>query len=192
MGRHRSRRRFPERGTGRGRRLRRFTDLGNNLGRILVDDDAAGWGWFVDPTPGDDREFAFRAGGTQMRAVTWSAINHIDLLTVLMHEVGHSLGYEHTDDEASLMSETLSTSVRRLPEGATPQLGAAGTSRVTTGVDLDVSIGAVRERERLAFGSIVDQLFAEMSSGEEDGNVGPHRWSEQAISIALAQRRGGT
>ena len=27
-------------------------------GKILIDDDAAGYGWFVDPTPHQDEEFA--------------------------------------------------------------------------------------------------------------------------------------
>ena len=25
---------------------------------IFLDTNATGWGWFLDPTPGDDREFA--------------------------------------------------------------------------------------------------------------------------------------
>ena len=41
----------------------RIADLGGTtLGlasgnTIWLDDNAAGWGWFVDPTPGDDSEF---------------------------------------------------------------------------------------------------------------------------------------
>ena len=33
--------------------------LGEAVGKtILIDRDAAGYGWFVDPTPADDLEFA--------------------------------------------------------------------------------------------------------------------------------------
>ena len=33
--------------------------LGETVGNtILIDRDAAGYGWFVDPTPADDVEFA--------------------------------------------------------------------------------------------------------------------------------------
>jgi hypothetical protein len=28
-----------------------------------LNDNAAGWGWFVDPTPGDDRELTTRGKG---------------------------------------------------------------------------------------------------------------------------------
>ena len=36
---------------------------------IYVDADAAGRGWFVDPTPTTDEEFAAAAGGTSLRAI---------------------------------------------------------------------------------------------------------------------------
>ncbi len=80
------------------------TTLGLASGNtIWIDTNAAGWGWFVDRTPGSDREFT-RLGnqGEQDR---------MDLLTVVMHELGHVLGYDH--DEDGLMAETLATGVRR-------------------------------------------------------------------------------
>lgn len=70
---------------------------------IWLDHNAAGWGWFVDLTPGDDREF--RRPGNQGEQ------HRMDLLTVVMHELGHILGYEH--DEAGVMTETLVAGVRR-------------------------------------------------------------------------------
>jgi hypothetical protein len=47
-----------------------------------------------------------------------AAFGHIDLLTVVMHELGHVLGLsdEDTITHTHLMSATLDTGVRRLPE----------------------------------------------------------------------------
>jgi hypothetical protein len=70
-----------------------------------LDDPAAGWGWFIDPTPRDDSEFTTPGDlGEQ---------NRMDLLTVLLHEIGHLLGQEHQAD--GLMAETLTAGTRLLP-----------------------------------------------------------------------------
>src|SRR5262249_25642339 len=72
---------------------------------VWLDDNAAGWGWFVDPTPGDDSEFTSPGNQGEQR--------RMDLLTVLEHEVGHLLGKEHED--GGVMAETLPAGMRRLP-----------------------------------------------------------------------------
>ena len=87
----------------------RIADLGGTtLGlasgnTIWLDDDAAGWGWFIDATPRNDSEF--------VRSGNQGEQNHMDLLTVVMHELGHVLGYDHEDD--GVMAETLAAGVRR-------------------------------------------------------------------------------
>ena len=81
--------------------------LGLASGRtITLDDNAAGWGWFVDRTPGSDSEF--------LRPGDQGEQNRIDLLSVLMHEVGHLLGREHDAD--GVMGATLVAGVRENPE----------------------------------------------------------------------------
>jgi hypothetical protein len=84
---------------------------------ISIDRNAAGHGWFVDPTPGDDAEFApWDVRG--LRAPSGGpASGRMDLLTVVMHEMGHALGLGHTH-ESGLMAELLMTGVRRLPGAA--------------------------------------------------------------------------
>src|SRR5690606_17001238 len=66
--------------------------------RILLDRDAAGRGWFVDPTPADDEEFTAGIGG--LVALDPRAADAMDLLTVLIHEFGHVLGMSHADEDS--------------------------------------------------------------------------------------------
>jgi hypothetical protein len=64
-------------------------------GHVPIDRDAAGHGWFVDPTPFDNSEFqhAVNAAGTDLFTVpTSEAAGHLDLVTVVQHELGHVLG----------------------------------------------------------------------------------------------------
>jgi hypothetical protein len=87
----------------------RVADLGSAMlgqaagNTITLDDNAAGWGWFIDATPKDDSEFTAR--GDQ------GELNHMDLLSAVMHELGHILGLEH--DDGGVMAETLAAGVRR-------------------------------------------------------------------------------
>jgi hypothetical protein len=63
-----------------------------NGGTILIDDDANGVGWFIDPTPLDNSEFAQTLTDTAFRATTGDAFGKYDLLTTILHETGHLLG----------------------------------------------------------------------------------------------------
>ncbi|MBW6496097.1 MAG: cadherin-like domain-containing protein, partial [Burkholderiaceae bacterium] len=84
---------------------------------VYIDIDAAGYGWFVDLTPADDAEFSLEAMDNELLAgPDDAAYGRMDLLTVIMHEIGHVLGMEHTAaDSEPLMSETLDAGVRILP-----------------------------------------------------------------------------
>ena len=81
--------------------------LGQAAGNlVMIDIDGAGWGWFVDTTPEDSDEFdadgvAIAGGGAEGQA---------DLLTTVMHELGHVLGLRHSDE--GVMDDTLELGTR--------------------------------------------------------------------------------
>jgi hypothetical protein len=84
---------------------------------ILIDDDALGHGWFIDPTPLLDEEFSF-ISATELAASSSAALGRVDLLTVVMHELGHILGHGDLDSAHSngdLMTGSLGLGIRRLP-----------------------------------------------------------------------------
>ncbi len=85
---------------------------------IYLDHDAAGYGWFVDATPSDNEEFGPVAADGELRAVDPRAVDRIDLLTVVLHELGHTLGLEDLDFADRLMSGTLQPGVRRVAGAA--------------------------------------------------------------------------
>jgi hypothetical protein len=104
-----------------------FSDL--TLGRavedtVLIDVDAAGYGWYVDTTPADDVEFGLTPGELELMAAgTSPALGRMDLLTVVMHELGHVLGYDDLDPSVgALMSGSLDAGVRRLVDGGSNQV----------------------------------------------------------------------
>jgi hypothetical protein len=83
-------------------------------GKLIVDTDGAGRGWFIDVTPGDDLEFAQPANGSEWIALGGSpAFGHVDLLTVLEHEIGHLLGLKHSDTPGNIMQDKLTLGTRR-------------------------------------------------------------------------------
>ena len=76
-----------------------FADLpGNAVGQtigntITLDINAAGHGWFIDPTPGVNEEYVATSNPNEWVARVGSeASGKMDLLTVLTHEAGHVLG----------------------------------------------------------------------------------------------------
>ena len=85
--------------------------------QISIDSNAAGHGWFVDPTPAKDEEFTTPAFVGQKQAIDPQALDNIDLLTVVEHELGHTVGLEDLDPSANdLISGVLATHLRRTPQ----------------------------------------------------------------------------
>ena len=80
------------------------TLLGRVVGTtIIIDVNAAGWGWYLDDTPWTSGDLAVEAAG------------RVDLLTVLLHEFGHVLGLRHGGAFGALMYDELRAGVRLVP-----------------------------------------------------------------------------
>jgi hypothetical protein len=84
-------------------------------GKITIDATADGDGWYVS-TSNDG--FKAIAGINELIAATGPAATEVDLLTVVLHELGHILGYADLNPALypdALMCQTLGVGVRRLP-----------------------------------------------------------------------------
>jgi hypothetical protein len=106
-------------------------------GLIELDDNAAGYGWYVDSTPGDDTEFTSATGPFEVTASAGPASGRMDLLTVVMHELGHVIGYDSYGagiNEHDLMAGYLDVGTRRLPtSGAGREEASTSASPVQMG-----------------------------------------------------------
>jgi hypothetical protein len=92
---------------------------GNVLGRvvggtrIVIDVNAVGRGWFVDASASEDSEFTRRPRTDELTARRGTAArDRVDLLTAVMHELGHVLGEDH--DATGVMQDALRPGTRRL------------------------------------------------------------------------------
>ena len=112
---------------------------------ITIDMDAAGYGWYFDDDYSTDNEFQT------------DDIAGVDLLTAVMHEIGHELGVEHSSDEtghSQLMSPTLGVGERLNPDGFfANHYNSFGSAPVTRGSDNSIF-------ERLT-NSIFERLFGD-------------------------------
>lgn len=95
--------------------------LGQASGDLIqISSRPAGNEWFIDETPADDTEFSSESTVTRRAAVEGgAALGRVDLLTTVLHEMGHSLGLCDTyssSDRDSVMYGFLGKGERRLPE----------------------------------------------------------------------------
>ncbi|MDH4157891.1 MAG: matrixin family metalloprotease [candidate division Zixibacteria bacterium] len=84
---------------------------------IQIDLDAAGFGWFVDATPADNNEFTLQSDGTLLADPSSPASGKMDLLTVVIHELGHVLGLDDSAiniKSSDVMTPVLTAGTRRL------------------------------------------------------------------------------
>ncbi|HXM49891.1 MAG TPA: Calx-beta domain-containing protein, partial [Pyrinomonadaceae bacterium] len=105
-----------------------------NSTSVKIDETAAGYGWFVDPTSLEDSEFDVPVPGRELQTTEYSsAFGRMDLLTVVMRQLAvvYQEGKESVPEQVrSLMQNTLSPAVRRLPDSRTIQ-SPSSTARIS-------------------------------------------------------------
>jgi hypothetical protein len=86
-------------------------------GSIKLDKDGGGYGWYFDRTPDSDEEFVLNKTTTDF-IPTIDTKGKIDLLTVLMHELGHQAGLEdeyQPKESKGLMYGYINPGERKMP-----------------------------------------------------------------------------
>ncbi len=146
---------------------------------LWLDINAAGFGWYIDPTPADDSEFL---------AADAAVGSHMDLLTVVEHEMGHVLGLPDVPGDGhatELMSQYLAVGVRRAPSAldvafiGNPDLIAASLVPVTparmsaipslaTGLDQTELAVPVSASSSDAL-RVLDRFFTALGDNGQDG-----------------------
>jgi len=103
-------------------RIYKATPRAGRSGRIYIDVNGAGAGWFVDETALEDEEFGLER--VHLAAAESSlASGRIDLLTVLARELTHLAGKVDHDVDG-VMAPTLGEGIRRTLDVAMEQLFA--------------------------------------------------------------------
>jgi hypothetical protein len=103
---------------------------------IVLDGAAAGWGWFVDPTPLDNNEFPIvLASGVYAATPSSPAYGHMDLLSTVVHELGNVMGFAE-DQGQDVTGATLQAGMRRIPV-------ASAVLSVTTAANGSLSLSNV-------------------------------------------------
>ena len=90
--------------------------LGNtNQNTVSISQNAGAYGWFIDNTPDDNEEFIMNAEQSVGYIKNTDNQHKVDLLSVLIHEIGHVIGYDDNDVKDNVMNGHLATGERRLP-----------------------------------------------------------------------------
>jgi hypothetical protein len=143
---------------------------------IRIDTDAAGYGWFVDPTPDTDEEFTLATlEGTLKSTSTSSAYGEMDLLSVLSHELGHALDLVHGDEG---MIASLEAGERELPitDSGDEQIDVVTAEAILAQLDIEV----IRFESQVFYVANIQKGFSET----------PEASRESTLTIKAPERNG--
>jgi len=138
---------------------------------VRIDDDAAMFGWSVNSG------HSTAAGDPQSTVGGPQSTDGVDLLTVVMHELGHLLGYGHSDDEHDLMAPVLA--VRSVNKAVEPRWPVAWQSERASSV---LQLSSINRRAS----SSVDEAFADLL--QDDRQDVTSELLETGLSERLASR----
>ncbi len=159
--------------------------LGVTDGRLItIDANAAGLGWFVDATPWDRSEFGIDNGIGK----------RYDLLSVLVHELGHVLGHDHADE--GVMAGVLRPGERSLthqadkhllPHDQIPVPDRIGTKRLLksmAGIPKTESIAAHQEHVLIAASHQVEAPVSDLLDLQSKTTIGDRAFAEYRTHLA--------
>jgi hypothetical protein len=98
-----------------------------NGGTLLIDTDANGIGWFIDQTPWENSEFSQTLTDSAFRATTGKAAGKYDLLTTILHEMGHLAGIINGNPEFDRRIQIINGKRTFLGDGFTATLTSDGS-----------------------------------------------------------------
>ncbi|MCC6474863.1 MAG: LEPR-XLL domain-containing protein, partial [Burkholderiales bacterium] len=159
--------------------------------QISLDSTAAGRGWFVDATPEDASEFAQTAAPYRVAAIPGGpAYGRMDLLTVLLHEVGHVLGLGN-DSGRAIMAKSLSEgeriSLEQRPETLVPGVAVVATATAQPDLDLvvpDIAAGALNDGRTITIAVAPNGDLTISGSGVSVGSAAGEGTGDDATGVS--------
>jgi hypothetical protein len=129
---------------------------------VWIDPSAHGYGWYINASPSSNAAFTEITGWDEFQAMPNSpAYGHVDLLTVVTHELGHVLGFASIDPGTlghDWMTATLGTGSRRYPDPARasgPAPAAAASVVTAAARTSDGGTGTIGSRTLEVIASLV-------------------------------------
>ncbi len=147
---------------------------------ITLDADAAGHGWFIDATPGDNSEFS----SSSLFANNGAAAGRMDMLSVLLHEVGHAIGMDHSS--SGVMGEALQPGQRSLLAPLASTAGTAPRAPAWLGYDTP---SVVRQADVDAAAPVIDWSVKKSDArraAPSDASAPSKRWVGDFVNHAGA------